>query len=323
MSVVTLELQTLTLSDRAKIEQAISLTSALQSSPLSTLAFAPHFIWRQHFNYFWGMTSGWTLLFAEYADGMYMPLPPLGTAQKKFSQSPHVRYDHVVQLAFEFMKERNLESAVTRIENIPEEMKDQFEKVGCHLSSKDSDYLYRTEDLIALRGDRYKSQRAAYNQCVRAQALTHHAYVPEDREACLALFERWFAQKEQASLGEEKEDSWLTHTMLGDARSAHVEALTHTKELGLVGRVVRKGEAVCGYTLGYPRTPQVFCVLVEVTDRTIQGLAQYVFRELCRECSTYGFINTMDDSGLSSLAQSKRAYHPCQMVPNYIATMGS
>jgi len=86
---------------------------------------------------------------------------------------------------------------------------------------------------------------------------------------------------------------------------------------------VRVGETVCGYTFGYARNPQVFCALVEVADRTILGLAQYLFRELCRECSNYQFINTMDDSGLPSLAHSKRAYHPFRLVSNSIATMSS
>ena len=110
--------------------------------------------------------------------------------------------------------------------------------------------------------------------------------------------------------------------MLADSEAAHREALTHHRELGLAGYVVRVDEKVRAYTLGYERSSSVFCVLLEVADRTVHGLASFIFRECCRSAAErgYEFINTMDDSGLSSLAHSKRAYHPIRMVPSYIVT---
>ena len=110
--------------------------------------------------------------------------------------------------------------------------------------------------------------------------------------------------------------------MLADAESAHREALTHPRALGLVGNVVRVDDVIRAYTFGYELSPSVFCVLLEVTDHRIPGLAQYVFREFCREAAGrgYEFVNTMDDSGLPGLARSKRSYHPSQLMPNNIAT---
>ncbi len=70
---------------------------------------------------------------------------------------------------------------------------------------------------------------------------------------------------------------------------------------------------------GFPLSLEVFCVLLEVADRSIYGLAQYLFREFCREFQSYPWMNTMDDSGLPGLARTKLAYHPYQLVPNYIA----
>ncbi|GIW53659.1 MAG: hypothetical protein KatS3mg082_0063 [Nitrospiraceae bacterium] len=58
-----------------------------------------------------------------------------------------------------------------------------------------------------------------------------------------------------------------------------------------------------------------------MTDRTVPGLAAWVFREFSRHAlrQGYEFVNTMDDSGLSGLARSKRAYRPDRLVPNWIA----
>ena len=92
--------------------------------------------------------------------------------------------------------------------------------------------------------------------------------------------------------------------------------------MGLTGRVVRVDDSVAAYTFSYPRSSSVLCVLLEVADRSIPGLGAYIFRDLCREMADrdYTRINTMDDSGLASLAQAKRAWHPTEMVASYVAT---
>ena len=147
-------------------------------------------------------------------------------------------------------------------------------------------------------------------------------YVASDQEECLALFDKWADQKRGATFEEKTEqEAWLTDAMLDQARRAHQTGMKYAEELGLAGRVIRIGGAINAYTFGFERNTEVFCVLLEVADRTIPGLAQYLFREFCGEHARYTYINTMDDSGLTRLAQSKLAYHPVRMVKNFIATL--
>jgi Fe-S-cluster containining protein len=296
----------LTLDDRSRFEQAL----ASIETPLATHAFAPHFIWRALFSYWWTEIDGHLCLFAEHADGIFMPLPPLGPAPISEPSS------QVFAEAFAFMRAKNGGSAVTRIENVSEELKSALAALGYRVAPKDSDYLYRTRDLVNLAGDRYKSQRAACSRFVRDSRYRYQPYQDLHREACLALYRTWAAQQEDRNLDA------IGRQMLKDSESAHREALTHHRALGLVGRVVWVDDAIRAYTFGYERSPSVFCVLLEVADRHIPGLAQFIFREFCREAGgrDYEFINTMDDSGLPSLARSKKAYHPVRLVPNYIAT---
>ncbi|MEK7268809.1 MAG: phosphatidylglycerol lysyltransferase domain-containing protein, partial [Nitrospirota bacterium] len=319
----------LTLDDRSRFEQAL----ASIETPLATHAFAPHFIWRALFSYWWTEIDGHLCLFAEHADGIFMPLPPLGPGERPPASSsrfevrgsgpdsslePHASRltPHVFASCFALMRERNKGSAVTRIENVSEELKSALAALGYRVAPKDSDYLYRTRALVNLAGDRYKSQRAACSRFVRDSRYRYEPYQDLHREACLALYRTWAAQQEDRNLDA------IGRQMLKDSESAHREALTHHRALGLVGRVVWVDDAIRAYTFGYERSPSVFCVLLEVADRHIPGLAQFIFREFCREAGGrgYEFINTMDDSGLPSLARSKKAYHPVRLVPNYIAT---
>ncbi|RMH09017.1 MAG: DUF2156 domain-containing protein [Nitrospirae bacterium] len=314
----------LTLRDRERIEQAIAQTPLLSSSPLTALAFAPHLMWRRVLEYSWAEVQGWLCVFAKSADGLFMVLPPLGPLNPPVSSGHHSwerTYITVLSHIWTFMETHNQGTPVTRIENIPEELVPVFADAGFRLKPKDAEYVYCTRALIELKGNRYKAQRAACNRFIRSYTAEYRSYRQEDREACLRLCEHWIRQKHHAlNHVSDCQEAMLARMLLHDARGAHAEVLTHHDALGLTGRVLSLGGTIVAYTFGFPRTPEVFCVLLEVADRTIAGAAQYLFREFCREHGQYLFTNTMDDSGLASLASSKRAYHPIHLVQNYLAT---
>ena len=319
---MALHLQPLHSTDRNLFDRALAAMRPVRECALAMLAWPPHAVWVHDLSYSWGEVEGWWCLFASYADGLYMPLPPLGPITNHGrTNDPMDSYESVLRTVFAYLGERNEGKAVSRIENIPEELKPEFEQLGCGLYEKDSEYVYDRAELVALRGDRFKSQRGAYNHFVRLHRPAYRPYFLSDRDDCLRLYDRWMDQKQRGlSKGQQEEEPWLEQAMMADARSAHREALTHHDDLGLIGRVVVVEDRVCAYTFGYPRTAHVFCVMLEVADRTMSGLAQYIFREFSRECSQYPLINTMDDAGLKKLGKSKQGYHPNQRIPNYTAS---
>jgi hypothetical protein len=184
------------------------------------------------------------------------------------------------------------------------------------VTPKEPDYLYRTTDLAALAGDRYKSQRALCNRFEREQSFKVNAYQVRDRQDSRALLADWSRQKQ----AEELESFGVM--LLADAAPAHEVIWSQATALGLTGKVVRIHGRLCAYTFGYWLTSATFCVLLEVTDRTLPGLAQYLFRETCRTALAGGaeYINAMDDAGLSGLRASKQAYHPAMLIPNFMAS---
>ena len=105
--------------------------------------------------------------------------------------------------------------------------------------------------------------------------------------------------------------------MLEDCWHAHRTGLMNHEQLGLVGRVVFIDGVLKGYTFGYPLNSESFCVLFEVTDLRIKGLAQFLFKEFCREQAAYRWINTMDDSGLENLRRVKLSYRPSKQLLSY------
>ncbi len=304
--------------DQFRMQHYLRSSVSANATPLVAWSFQSHYIWKNVLTYSWSEIDGWWCLFAEYSDGLFMPLPPLGPNHATGHPMKN-SLKKILEQVMTFMDKQNNGTKVTRIENIPRELTNVFESLGFSLTTKDSDYLYRTMDLVQLKGNAYKSQRAACNRFVRTHRHRMVPYRSLDRDSCLALLDRWIHQKDEEPLAREGADADVARLMLRDAERAHRIALHDYQELGLTGRVVWVDGSIKAYTFGYPRSRDVFCVLLEVADRSVTGLAQFVFKEFCRECRQYPFTNTMDDSGLPSLARAKHAYRPCQLVPNYIA----
>lgn len=226
-------------------------------------------------------------------------------------------YLNVICQAYQFMLASNRNPHIARIENVPQAMIVFFEKNGFCATVKETEYLYETETLAGLRGGRYKHQRHACNAFVAEHpAAKLRPYTPTDQDACLSLYDRWRKKRS------ERYDDPIYNAMLEDSRSAHRIGVSQAEALGLLGRVVHINEKIRGYTFGYPLNADTFCILFEVTDLKIKGLAQFIYREFCKELmDTYRWINAMDDSGLENLKRVKCAYHPIELLLSYNIVM--
>ena len=269
---------------------------------LSRYAFAPHYIWRNFFDFCWTIIDDQFCLFANQDGDYFMPILPMGASLNQ----------KVIQQAYGFTLEANRAKQIARIENVPEGLIPFVQKMGFRAVRKETEYLYDTAALIQLKGDPYKSKRADYNALIRNHPSAQlQPYQPTHLEDCLALYESW-----QQERWEQSHDD-IYRAMLEDSRHSHHTGLIHYEELGLVGRVVFINGSLKGYTFGYPLNSKIFCILFEVTDLRIKGLAQFLFRAFCQEQTAYQWINTMDDSGLENLKRVKLSYRPAKQLASY------
>lgn len=301
----TAPLHRFTLDDIPRMTTALDRSGWCHAQSLAAYSPAYHYIWNGLLAYWWMELEGALCLFAQSPDGWFMPLPPIGVGP----------IDTPLSAAMELLRRWNGDSPVSRVENVSSQLVPEFERLGYRLTPKEPDYLYRAADLVSLAGDRYKSQRALCNRFEREQSCELDYYRVSDRADCRALLAEWSRQKQVDRLES------FGMMLLADAASAHEVVWSQAAALRLVGRVVRIHGRLCAYTFGYWLTTATFCVLLEVADRTVPGLAQYIFRETCRAALAEGaeYINAMDDAGLSGLRASKRAYHSVAMIPNFVA----
>ena len=294
-----------TLADVPCMTEALERSEWCRAQSLAAYAPAYHYMWSGLLAYWWMELHGAFCLFAQSPDGWFMPLPPIGAGP----------IDAPLSDAMGLLQRWNGDSPVSRVENVPSQLAPEFERLGYRLTPKEQDYLYRAADLAALTGDRFKSQRALCNRFEREQSFEVTPYQAGDRLDCRALLGDWSQQKQAEGL-----ESFGT-MLLADARSAHEVLWSQAPALGVTGKVVRVHDRLRAYTFGYWLKRTTFCVLLEVADRTLSGLAQFLFRETCRTALAAGaeYINAMDDAGLPGLRASKQAYHPAMLIPNFVA----
>ncbi len=294
------ELKTLKLKDKSLINKFLSL----DKHGLSCYAFQNIYIWQGLFEISWTKINGNLCVFFKDKIGCFMYLSPLGKKIKS----------QTIQKAFEAMDKFNKNKDVSRIENIEGKDVVLYRKLGYRVQAKYGDYLYGRAGLTRLKGNKFKSQRSSFNYFIKNYKFEYLPFSLKYQKQCLKLYERW-AKKRKAD-----HPDYLYQGMIEDSKTCLKILLANYHALNFTGRLVKIGGQIKAFTFGFKLNSNTFCISHEITDLSIKGLSQFIFRSFCEELKGFKHINTMDDSGLTNLKRAKLAYHPVKLVPNYIAT---
>jgi hypothetical protein len=288
----------LTLEDRTLMEGHLQPAE----SRLAGQTFAIQFMARDLLRPVWCVVDGFFCLWAFDNGTVYMPLPPRGSGDLR----------NAIFRCFAFMDSYNPAPGISRIENasLPDLHKDVLAEFKIRPGYPE--YLYRTRDLVALRGRSMRKRRSEYRAFERNRGVEYRPYRASDEPACLTLFEKWQTHRMNRTA-----DS-VARKLLTDSRSFHLRALRDGEAMGLVGGVACLEGQVVGYTFGFPLNEETFVVALEATDPAYRGASVYIFCEFCKEQEAFTYINVMDDSGLPGLRCLKRSFHPFRMEPAFV-----
>jgi len=171
------------------------------------------------------------------------------------------------------------------------------------------DYVYRTEDLIQLKGKKYDGKRNRIRKFERSHPFCYLRLTPELMNGCRRLFEEWFAGKanEDPAIHAEKE--------------AILEALAGFEVLGLTGGAIEVEGKIVAFSMGEELTHDTAVIHIEIAGPEFPGLAQLINREFVRnEWSSFEFINREQDVGIAGLRRAKLSYYPHHLVKKYTIT---
>jgi len=201
-------------------------------------------------------------------------------------------------------------SYIPRFSRLPEKfVKAHFEgKSGYKIEPvrNDLDYVYRSADLVALKGKKYDGKRNKIKRFLKNNIPIYQKLTGDIVPDCLYLFSKW--SKSRAA---------------GICFDAPIkEALKNMSDLGLEGAVVKINGKVEAFTMGEALNDDTAMIYIEVADPDIDGLPQYVNQQFVKnEWGHFTYINREQDMGDAGLRRAKLSYHPCKLVNKYDVTV--
>jgi len=284
--------------------------AARLSVALSDYSFANNVIWLAQASGFYQIIEGCFCLFALTGNGLTMLLPPLGEP---------MRQQRAFRICVKIMDAYNPSPQQARVDFVYHDFLKVLDSdilTGgplvngelWHAEVTNPDYIYRTQDLIELRGNAYKTKRNEINQFRRAHP--NHALVPFSRAhetEARRLVNTWMQQRLRTIPDGSFEDFVYNLEM---ERKAIQRAITLYDELELEGLSLFIDGRLAGFTFGERLNRDVANVLIEKTDLNIQGAAQFLFREFSQVFADRTWINVGDDLGFENLRRVKMSYRP-------------
>jgi len=177
----------------------------------------------------------------------------------------------------------------------------------CEPDRDNFDYVYRTEDLLQLKGKKYDGKRNRIRKFERGHACEYARFCRGDLTGCLQLLEGWLEVKAGS-------DGFIGRIW----RTVIEEALERGEELGLLGGVFRIDGRIGAFSFGSKLTPDTAVIPIEIVDPGYDGLSQLVNREFIRrEWFDCRFINREQDNGIPGLRRAKTSYHPHHFVKKH------
>jgi len=177
-----------------------------------------------------------------------------------------------------------------------------------------SDYVYRTMDLVELRGNRYRSKRNHISKFRKLYVETGRAAVEPLSTAnipdALIFLERWCAENNRCHPEE--------NPNLALESQASRMLLEHLEFLEAQGIAVRIDGEVVAFGITTTLTGSMKILNVEKADAHVRGLYQFLDQECARRLfGGVEFINKESDMGVPGLASSKKSYDPVKLIRSY------
>jgi len=217
------------------------------------------------------------------------------------------------------LKEIAIKCGILRYRHVPEDyiaMHDQaeLERLFNMRDCEDFyDYIYKTEDLAHLKGNKYSKKRNLIHQFLKSHVdqgrVDVHPLAGSDIPECLEFLDMWSDNKVT--------DPRLTRYGAME-RTAAETAVTNIETMGYKGLILRIDGVVQAFGIGSELTKDMGGFHFEKAAPDIKGLYQY-FDQQCalKLFKDYTYINKECDMGIPGLRHSKRSYYPAMMIKCY------
>ena len=270
----------------------------LQDPPeTSELTFTNLFIWRHQYNPIWLQWENCLLVILKPAGMFPFCLPPIGPGNKR----------KALDILCEQLGKLNPEVKVCRVSGKFVRKHVDHDRYASFLDRDNSDYVYRTLDLIRLAGRKYHKKKNLLNRFIKNHTFEYRHLDIELVECLLDMQEKWCRIKECT----DKPD------LLAEDYAVY-EALTHFEELDYQGCAIQINSTIEAFSLGESLNTDTAVIHFEKANPEITGLYSAINQLFCtNNWSNLEYINREQDLGIEGLRKAKESYNPHHMVNKY------
>ncbi|MFH0810355.1 MAG: phosphatidylglycerol lysyltransferase domain-containing protein [Pseudomonadota bacterium] len=258
----------------------------------SELTFTNLFIWRQHYRFHVSRLDGCLVVAGRTPGNEPFYLPPVGPGAAAACRRLLAEKTAAGLLA------RVSEHDLARCELRPGE---KFRIVEEH---DQADYVYLTDSLIRLAGNRYSAKRNHLRRFKAQYPWEYQSLEAEMVPDCMRLEEEWCRTRvcpRQLGLEAERVAIW--------------EALENFGRLAYTGGAILVDGRLEAFTLGGSLNDRCGVIHIEKANPGIEGIYTAINQQyLAHELAGYEFVNREQDLGDAGLRRSKLSYHPYHFV---------
>lgn len=172
----------------------------------------------------------------------------------------------------------------------------------------DWDYIYRVDELVALKGNRFHKKKNLLNQFMKSYSYRYKPFSSEMIDNALALQDDWCAWK----------DCEATDVLAAENRAIQRTFRAWRQFPHLMGGALVIDEIVGAYTIAEHLDHETVVIHYEKGCPAYKGIYQAINQMFLENLGdAYTFVNREQDLGDEGLRQAKLSYNPVAFNPKY------
>ena len=265
----------------------------------SEFTFTNLFIWRIPYHVKYAIIQDHLCITAKYRNLYPFAFCPLSLGKGT--------YDKVLPILADIFQEEGFPLV---LKSVTEDRKMEMEealpiRLILREARNNHDYVYLTEELIELKGKKFRQKRNHINKFLKSYEYRYEELNDSNLSECLETELAWASRRDgDKSILEEKQ--------------AVFEALSNYQALKVTGGVLRINGSVQAFTLGELLNPDMAVVHIEKANTDYDGsftIINQLFADKAWSHVTY--INREEDMGIAGMRKAKESYNPVKMIKKY------
>ncbi len=240
------------------------------------------------------------------------------TPEKEFFFPPLGENDvlECIDICFDYMRSHNIKPIIRRAsENF---VSKYIIPTDIYIAKENlciSDYIYRTEDMINLKGRRYHGQRNYIKRFKKMFPNYHTEFIDQHNiPECICFNDQWLEKKLAGHADLTSEEMVFLKAEVDTAR----KILLNFDRLHLCGLAIRINGIICAFTVGEKLNDRMALIHIEKCDHSYIGLNQLLTQTFCQQAwNDCEYVNRMEDLGIEGLRKAKLALGPHHIAKKY------